>query len=375
MNAKTIAILLAILSLIVQAQDINELETRLVNDIQATKKQAEKAAQNIDKAWNDYTQKRDRIIKDANEAIAQNDKLQDDIFLLKHEIGELELQLDSEQQVLDNTENLLKSINLDLPDSRSKSAQVIDSDGRVHDAKIRQFGPVVIAVADGLAGQAFFGADSSLPLVPQAKDPHRFQAAFESSGSIVDLDLDITGKHPELLSGESPFLVHLKLGGIIMIPILLLGAVSVIIVIAKLIQNTIHSQAKASQKLVAFAEANPGLPCDQLEVQLTAIAQAALDKRQKWLSWLAITTSAAPLLGLLGTVTGMIHTFQVITQHGVGDAKILAGGISEALITTEAGLCVAIPALMLHAFLSRSVKHLEASLESTINSLINDSSE
>lgn len=160
-----------------------------------------------------------------------------------------------------------------------------------------------------------------------------------------------------------------------MIPILLLGAVSVIIVIAKLIQNTIHSQAKASQKLVAFAEANPGLPCDQLEVQLTAIAQAALDKRQKWLSWLAITTSAAPLLGLLGTVTGMIHTFQVITQHGVGDAKILAGGISEALITTEAGLCVAIPALMLHAFLSRSVKHLEASLESTINSLINDSSE
>ncbi len=294
--------------------------------------------------------------------------------MLKHEIGELELQISSEQQVLDNTENLLKSINLDLPDSSSRPAQVIDSNGQVHEAKIRQFGPVVIAVADGLSGQAFFGADSSLPLVPQAQDSHQFQAAFESSGSIVDLDLDITGKHPELLSGESPFLVHLKLGGIIMIPILLLGAVSVIIVIAKLIQNTIHSQAKASQKLVVFADEHPGLPHDQLEAQLTAIAQEALDRRQKWLSWLAITTSAAPLLGLLGTVTGMIHTFQVITQHGVGDAKILAGGISEALITTEAGLCVAIPALMLHAFLSRSVKHLEASLESTINSLINDSS-
>ncbi|NLF61812.1 MAG: MotA/TolQ/ExbB proton channel family protein, partial [Lentisphaerae bacterium] len=171
--------------------------------------------------------------------------------------------------------------------------------------------------------------------------------------------------------GESPFLHHLKLGGIIMIPILLLGAVSVIIVIAKLIQNTIHSQAKSSQKLVVFAGENRGLPHDQLEAKLTTLAQGELDRRQKWLSWLAITTSAAPLLGLLGTVTGMIHTFQVITQHGVGDAKILAGGISEALITTEAGLCVAIPALMLHALLSRSAKHLEASLESTIDSLIN----
>jgi len=371
MNAKTVAILLATLVLAVQAQNTNELEARLNNEIQATKNQAEKAAQDIEKAWSNYTQSRDRIAQQFNETNAQNDQFQDDIVLLKEKISDLELQVASEQQVLDNTEELLKSLNLELPESRAKPAQVIDADGQVHNAKIRQFGPVTIAVADAVAGQAFSDAHSSLPIVPPAKDPHQFQAAFESSGSLVDLDLDITGKHPELLSGESPFLHHLKLGGIIMIPILLLGAVSVIIVIAKLIQNTIHSQAKSSQKLVVFAGENPGLPHDQLEAKLTTLAQGELDRRQKWLSWLAITTSAAPLLGLLGTVTGMIHTFQVITQHGVGDAKILAGGISEALITTEAGLCVAIPALMLHALLSRSAKHLEASLESTIDSLIN----
>jgi biopolymer transport protein ExbB len=370
MNAKTVAILLAILTLAIQAQNPDELETRLKNEIQATKSQAEKVAQNIEKAWNDYTQNRDRITKQINETNVQNDKFEDEIFLLKQKIAELEIEIDLEQQMLDNTENLLNSINLELPDSRAKTAQVIDAGGQVHNAKIRQFGPVAIAVADALAGQAFIDADSSLPIVLQAKEPHQFQAAFEPSGSVVELDLDITGKHIELYSGKSPFLLHLKLGGIIMIPILLLGAVSAIVVIAKLIQNTIHSQAKASRKLVAFAEENQGLPQDQLEAKLTTIAQGELDRRRKWLSWLAVTTSAAPLLGLLGTVTGMIHTFQVITQHGVGDAKILAGGISEALITTEAGLCVAIPALLLHALLSRSAKHLEASLESTIDSLI-----
>ncbi len=372
MNARIVAILLAALALAVQAQNASELEARLSSEIQATKSQAEKAAQNIEKAWSDYTQNSTRLVKQINDTNAQNDKLHDDIILLKEKISELEFQVASEQQMLDNTENLLQSLNLELPDSRAKTTQVFDANGQVHNATIRQFGPVTIAIADALAGQAFIDANSSLPVIPPAKAPEQFQAAFAPSASIIELNLDITGKHPELYSGESPFLHHLKLGGIIMIPILLLGAISTIIAIAKLIQNTIHSQAKSSRKLVIFAEENRGLPHDQLEAGLTTIAQAELDRRQKRLSLLAVTTSAAPLLGLLGTVTGMIHTFQVITQHGVGDAKILAGGISEALITTEAGLCVAIPALLIHALLSRSAKHLEASLENTINSLVSD---
>ncbi|MFT6862676.1 MAG: biopolymer transport protein ExbB [Akkermansiaceae bacterium] len=68
---------------------------------------------------------------------------------------------------------------------------------------------------------------------------------------------------------------------------------------------------------------------------------------------IAITAATAPLLGLLGTVSGMIRTFNLITVFGSGDPKPLAGGISEALITTLFGLVVAIPALILHAFLSR----------------------
>jgi biopolymer transport protein ExbB/TolQ len=65
-----------------------------------------------------------------------------------------------------------------------------------------------------------------------------------------------------------------------------------------------------------------------------------------------LTATTGPLLGLLGTVTGMIATFKLISSFGSGDPKMLAAGISEALMATATGMGVAIPALLLHAFLS-----------------------
>src|SRR5690606_30139971 len=70
-------------------------------------------------------------------------------------------------------------------------------------------------------------------------------------------------------------------------------------------------------------------------------------KLERMLPFIAITAATAPLMGLLGTVTGMINTFKLITVFGTGDAKQLSSGISEALITTEFGLIVAIPSLVL----------------------------
>jgi biopolymer transport protein ExbB len=72
---------------------------------------------------------------------------------------------------------------------------------------------------------------------------------------------------------------------------------------------------------------------------------------------------AAPLLGLLGTVTGMIQTFQSITLFGTGDPKLMAGGISQALVTTVLGLTVAIPLLLLHTVVSSRSKALVQILE------------
>ncbi|MBT4146044.1 MAG: MotA/TolQ/ExbB proton channel family protein, partial [Gammaproteobacteria bacterium] len=76
---------------------------------------------------------------------------------------------------------------------------------------------------------------------------------------------------------------------------------------------------------------------------------------EKGLSMIKLFAAVAPLLGLLGTVTGMIATFQSISLFGTGDPKLMADGISQALVTTMLGLCVAIPLLFLHNLLvSRS---------------------
>ncbi len=84
---------------------------------------------------------------------------------------------------------------------------------------------------------------------------------------------------------------------------------------------------------------------------------------ERYLNTLGTIAAVAPLLGLLGTVIGMIKVFAAITAAGVGDAQPLAGGISEALLTTAAGLCVAIPALVLYRTLRGRVDDLVMRME------------
>lgn len=85
-------------------------------------------------------------------------------------------------------------------------------------------------------------------------------------------------------------------------------------------------------------------------------------KLEKRMGLIAAMGSVAPLLGLLGTVTGMITLFKVITDVGTNDARVLAGGISEALITTETGLVIAIPVLLLHGKLSENLEYITGEL-------------
>ena len=84
---------------------------------------------------------------------------------------------------------------------------------------------------------------------------------------------------------------------------------------------------------------------------------------QRYMTTLGIIASISPLLGLLGTVVGMIQVFTALMLEGAGNANVLAGGISQALITTAAGLSVAIPALMFHRFFLRRVDELMISME------------
>lgn len=116
-------------------------------------------------------------------------------------------------------------------------------------------------------------------------------------------------------------------------------------------------------RILSVAEANKGSDIDSLELKMGEAILKESPKIQSGLSLLKIIAMVAPLLGLLGTVTGMIIVFQAITIYGAGDPKAMAGGISSALVTTVLGLIVAIPTLLLHTLLSGKAKKLLHILE------------
>lgn len=92
---------------------------------------------------------------------------------------------------------------------------------------------------------------------------------------------------------------------------------------------------------------------------------------ERFLSTLGMLAAIAPLMGLLGTVTGMINTFHVITCYGTGDPRMMSGGISEALVTTMLGLCVAIPIMLAHTLLSRQVETQISGMEEKSVAFVN----
>ncbi|MGE4286313.1 MAG: MotA/TolQ/ExbB proton channel family protein [Phycisphaerae bacterium] len=112
-------------------------------------------------------------------------------------------------------------------------------------------------------------------------------------------------------------------------------------------------------------------PVELIEEVMYEKVMAARLKLDRFLPFISVCAASAPLLGLLGTVTGIINTFALITVFGSGDVKSLSGGISEALITTKYGLIVAIPSLLLHAFLSRMAKGVQNQMEAAGVALIN----
>lgn len=126
--------------------------------------------------------------------------------------------------------------------------------------------------------------------------------------------------------------------------------------------------------VLAVIKAGLAVRSKDRETQESVLQEAILHELPRveaGLSVLAILGAVAPLLGLLGTVTGMINTFRVITLFGTGDPKLMSGGISEALVTTELGLMVAIPIMLAHTFLSRRSDHIIGDMEQKAVQLTN----
>ena len=105
-------------------------------------------------------------------------------------------------------------------------------------------------------------------------------------------------------------------------------------------------------------------------MKLSEIVVKYLPTVEKRIGAIKLFAAIAPLMGLLGTVIGMIITFQAITLFGTGDPKLMAGGISQALMTTVLGLCCAIPLLLCHSFISSRAQRLVQILEEQTTGLL-----
>jgi len=138
-----------------------------------------------------------------------------------------------------------------------------------------------------------------------------------------------------------------------------------------IVSTKINVQLKADKangnnplgRILMASETHRDSDIDSLELHMGEAIMKETPKIQSGLSLLKIISMIAPLLGLLGTVTGMIIVFQAITIYGAGDPKAMAGGISSALVTTVLGLVVAIPTLLLHTMLNGKAKKLIHILE------------
>jgi biopolymer transport protein ExbB len=131
-------------------------------------------------------------------------------------------------------------------------------------------------------------------------------------------------------------------------------------IVLALVSGKVNSQLKSEKandnnplgRVLKIHEDNPAMDTETLELKLSEGIMKETPSLESGLTLLKIIAAVAPLMGLLGTVTGMIITFQAITIFGAGDPKAMAGGISGALITTVLGLLVAIPTVLLHTIVN-----------------------
>ncbi|MCK5324403.1 MAG: MotA/TolQ/ExbB proton channel family protein [Woeseiaceae bacterium] len=205
----------------------------------------------------------------------------------------------------------------------------------------------------------------------------------------VTFGIDVTRGGILALLVESPTIKdRIHQGGIVGYCIIALGIIGLIIALIRFIGLTNDSRKVTAQlkrdsastdnplgRVLAAYESNRGADTETIELKLSEAALKEMPGLTKGLLLIKVISVVAPLMGLLGTVTGMIKTFQVITLYGAGDPKMMAGGISQALMTTVLGLVVAIPMVLLHTIVSGQSRKVINILQSQSAGLVAQHSE
>jgi len=193
---------------------------------------------------------------------------------------------------------------------------------------------------------------ASSGVVPFALDP--------TGGSILGLLVQAPDTQERVHQGGTVGYVILGVG-LIALLIAIERFISLIMIGGKVrrqLKDTVARDDNPLGRVMKVKDQYPDVAYDTLELKLSEAILREMPKITRNLTLIKIISVVAPLLGLLGTVTGMINTFQAITLFGTGDPKLMAGGISQALVTTVLGLVVAIPTVFLYTLLNTRAKNI-----------------
>lgn len=314
---------------------------------------------------------------------------QDDLNKLK----DLNLEQDKDEQELIKLQMQLSEKAIDRIFSQLKlynfEGKAIDDQGNIYSGTYSKLGP--LSYFQSQDQQHFLAVKDKKALVASGDFNESFHCLNSTDNKNCSIVFDSTFANAfSMMAQEESIKEHLEKGGIWIYPILAFGSLALLVAILKFIQ--IYSfrlgSARHLEKIVQTyqdqgrtkaLELIKGKTClnkifanilNNIEQNVEVLEELVYEehlkvkaKLSKFLYIIATTASIAPLLGLLGTVTGIIKTFKLIMVFGSADPKMLSSGISEALISTEIGLIVAIPSLVLFALLRRKVLHILEDIE------------
>ncbi len=283
--------------------------------------------------------------------------------------------------------------------------QVVSEVGTIEKINTLTLGPIEVAYdAKALTGGPISRKISSEPRVIANvfnKQSIEELGSIKASGAGLLMFDPTLGNAFKLLEKDEGILKHIEKGGVWALPIIFFALLSLVVSAVKAIQliglpkidkslidrfkelvkvdtsGNKEDALRVKEEILLLSAGACGAQKNLVDIAMaTPISQERDDllvaylieykhKIERFIGAIATSAAIAPLLGLLGTVSGMINTFMMMTIFGTGDASTVSGGISEALITTELGLIVAIPSLIISALLSRRTKSYSAKLEAS----------
>jgi biopolymer transport protein ExbB len=265
----------------------------------------------------------------------------------------------------------------------SFNTEILNADGSSSNLDVVRLGLFAIA-SDGdlLKHIPETNQIENLPSQPSGVDHGGLEDIQNESSGTFDVTIDPTrGSLIDKLIQSPSFIERINQGGLVGYFIILLGLFGLALGSERIVflrkewaelENTQVNNAGQNilSELFKTMEENAKLDFESLQMLLDEKVQAYIPKIESRVAAIKLIATVAPLLGLLGTVIGMIETFQSIQIFGTGDPKLMAGGISQALVTTMLGLIVAAPLLFLHSYADSFVAKISDFLDEKSSGLI-----